>query len=154
MVHSPIASLAVALILVVSGCGGGGGVSSAPELGQAIVLARDRTDFALARITQARSRDELLDRMDDAATAIDQAARDLDGVRPPNGYERPVDDLVGSLRQLALDVQATADQIRQPGFGELLTGTRGLSFESWNNVNRALSALSRTGIEVAPLERH
>ncbi|HEU5264049.1 MAG TPA: hypothetical protein VFU34_05390, partial [Gaiellaceae bacterium] len=58
------------------------------------------------------------------------------------------------LQQLAFDVQATADQIRQPGFSDLFTGTKGLSFESWDAVNRALAALGRQGIEVVPLTRH
>jgi hypothetical protein len=129
-------------------------VASVPELEQSIVLARDRTDLALASITRAESEDELLERMDDAADTIDDAASDLDGVRVPTTYEAGVDRLVGSLHQLAFDVQATADQIREPGFGTFLAGTRGLSFESWDQVNLALSTLRRTGIEAAPLERH
>ena len=45
-------------------------------------------------------------------------------------------------------------RFREPGFGDLLTGTRGLSFESWSKVNLALAVLRKEGIEVAPLERH
>lgn len=118
------------------------------------VATRDRVDFALERITRAQSRDELLARMDEAADAIDAAADDLDGIGAPERYATEVGLLVESLRQLAFDVQATADQIRQPGFGDLLLGTKGLSFESWNKVNAALADLSRKGIQVAPLARH
>jgi hypothetical protein len=139
--------------MLASGCGEST-VASVPDLEQAIVLARDRSDFVLEAITRAQSRDELLARMDDAADTIDDAATDLEGVRAPAEYEGDADRLVESLHQLAFDVQATADQIREPGFDDLLSGTQGLSFESWVEVNRALSALGRIGIEVAPLERH
>lgn len=127
---------------------------SVQELEQSVVATRDRVDFALERITRAQSRAELLGRMDEAADTIAAAAGDLEGVGAPKGYESEVGELVGSLGQLAFDVQATADQIRQPGFGDLLTGTRGLSFESWDTVNVALAGLKKKGIEVAPLERH
>ncbi len=127
---------------------------SLEELEQSIVVTRDRADFALERITRADSEEELLARMDEAADTIDAAASYLEGVDTPEDYEREVGELVDSLRQLAFDVQATADQIRQPGSGDLLTGTRGLSFESWDKVNLALARLIGKGIEVALLERH
>ncbi len=127
---------------------------SVQELEQSIVTTRDRVDFALARITRASSKDELLERMDEAADTIDDAASDLEGVGTSKDYESKVGKLVDSLHQLAFDVQATADQIREPGFGDLLTGTSGLSFESWDKVNLALAGLIGKGIGVAPLERH
>lgn len=145
--------LFVAVAMLAAGCGEST-VASVPELEQAIVLARDRSDFVLEAITRAQSKDEFLERMDDAADTIDDAAADLEAVRAPAEYESDVDRLVKSLHQLAFDLQATADQVREPGFDDLLTGTQGLSFESWVDVNRALSALSREGIEAAPLERH
>jgi hypothetical protein len=149
--------LLVPLLVSVASLAFGCGENSMPsvqELEPSIVAARDRVDFALARITRAQSRDELLERMEEAADAIDAAASDLEGVGTPKDYESEVGKLVVSLRQLAFDVQATADQIRQPGFGDLLVGTRGLSFESWNAVNLALTGLNGKGIEVALLERH
>ncbi len=142
----------VADALLASGCGVSEG-PSVQELEQSIVATRDRVDFALARITRASSK-ELLERMDEAADTIDDAASDLEGVGTSKDYESDVGKLVDSLHQLAFDVQATADQIREPGFGDLLTGTRGLSFESWDKVNLALAGLIGKGIEVAPLERH
>jgi hypothetical protein len=137
----------------VPGCGESK-APSVPEFERSVVATRDRVDYALARITQAQSKDELLERMDDAASKIDAAAGDLDGAGSPMGYESEADGVVESLHQLAFDVQATADQIRQPGFGDLLTGTKGLSFESWDRVNLALARLKAKGIDVAPLERH
>jgi hypothetical protein len=146
-------ALVIAVAVLASGCGGGS-APTAEELGRSVVAARDRVDFALERITQAQSRDELLERMDEAAGAIDDAASDLESGGAPERLETDVGALVEAMRQLAFDVQATADQIRQPGFDDLLTGTEGLSFESWNAVNRALAVLDAQGIEVAPLARH
>ena len=57
-----------------------------------------------------------------------------------------------SLRQLSVDVQATADQVRQPGFESLLQGTRGLSFDSWDDVNKALAGLAGKGVQVSILQ--
>ena len=148
-----IVALVAAAVAVAAGCGGGS-ATTAEELGRSVVSARDRVDFALARITEAQSKDDLLERMDEAAGAIDGAASDLDDVGAPERLDADLGALVGSLRQLAFDVQATADQIRQPGFSDFLAGTKGLSFESWVAVNRALEALDAQGIEVAPLARH
>jgi hypothetical protein len=146
-------SLFLAVIVVVSGCGGDG-TPSVQELERSIMSTRDRVDLVLARITRAQSKNELLERMDEAAAAIEAAAGDLERGGASTGYESDVDKLVDSLRQLAFDVEATAGQIRQPGFGDLLTGARGLSFESWDSVNLTLAGLRRKGIDVAPLERH
>jgi hypothetical protein len=145
--------LLVSLAVLALGCGANR-VLSVQELEPSIVAARDRVDFALERVTRAESRDELLGRMDEAAGTIDAAAGDLEGAGIPKDYENEVGDLVAALRRLAFDVQATADQIRQPGFGDLLSGTKGLSFESWEEVNLALAGLNEKGIEVALLERH
>lgn len=141
----------VTLAMLALGCGESRTVG---EIEPSIVATRDRVDFALERVTRAQTRDELLARMDEAADTISASADDLEGVDIPKDYESEVGALVDALRQLAFDVQATADQIRQPGFGDLLTGTRGLSFESWDKVNIALAGLSRKGVEVARLERH
>jgi hypothetical protein len=147
------ASLLAVAALVVAGCGGTG-TASAQELEETVVLARDRVDFALAEVTRAESKDEFLERMDRASDTIGDAAGDVGDIGAPAPYEDDVELLATSLEQLAFDVQATADQVREPDFGGLLEGVRGLSFESWNSVNRALSDLARDGIEVAPLERH
>jgi hypothetical protein len=147
------AALLGAAVLAVVGCAGGG-AASAQEVEDEVVAARDRVDFVLAEVTRAQSKDEFLERMDDAAAVIDDAANDLDALEPRDQYAPGVDRLAASFAQLAFDVQATADQVREPGFGGLLEGVRGLSFESWNEANRALAALRRSGIDVGQLERH
>jgi hypothetical protein len=144
--------LLLSLTVLASACGGSG-EPSVEKFSDAVVLNRDRTDFVLARITRAQSREELLTRMDEAATVIGKAADELDETGAPSDYQPEADKLVTSLRQLSVDIQATADQARIPGFEELLTDT-GLSFNSWDDVNKALAGLAGKGIEVSILQRH
>jgi hypothetical protein len=153
MPRTIVVALVAAAAVLAAGCGGNRTLT-VEEFGRSVVLARDRVDFALARITRAQSKDDLLERMDEAAGAIDDAVSALEDVGAPKRLDTDLSALVHSLRQLAFDVQATADQIRQPDFSDFLAGTKGLSFESWNAVNRALEALDAKGIEVAPLARH
>ena len=144
--------LLLSLTVTASACGGSGG-PSVQEFSDAVVLNRDRTDFALSRITRAQSQEELLTRMDEAATVIGKAAGELDKTGAPSDYQPEADNLVKSLRQLSVDIQATADQARIPGFETLLTNT-GLSFNSWDDVNKALAGLAGKGIQVSILQRH
>jgi hypothetical protein len=149
----PLLLLLVAAAVLVSGCGGGG-VPSVEEFSEAVVLNRNRADFALTRITRADSQDELLNRMDEASAVIDKAAGALADEGAPSDYQPEADDLVKSLRQLAVDIQATAGQARIPGFENLLTGDgfQGLSFDSWDSVNKALAGLAGKGIPVSILQ--
>jgi hypothetical protein len=144
--------LLLSLSAFVSACGGGG-EPSVQEFSDAVVLNRDRADFVLARITRAQSQEELLTRMDEAAAEIDKASQELEKTGAPSDYQPEADNLVKSLRQLSVDIQATADQARVPGFETLLTNT-GLSFNSWDDVNKALAGLAGKGINVSILQRH
>jgi len=145
--------LLLALGLAASACGGGG-EPSAEEFGEAVVLNRNRVDFVLGRITRAQSVDELLTRMDEAAIVISKASDELADTGAPSDYQPEADDLVSSLKQLSVDIQATADQARVPGFENLLTDTalQGLSFDSWDQVNEALAGLAGKGIQVTILQ--
>jgi hypothetical protein len=147
-------ALVVLAVLLLVGAGCGGGDPSPEDYADAVVLNRDRVDFALARVTRARSQDELLTRMDEAALVIDKAAGELDDKGAPADFQPEADNLVTSLRQLSVDVQATADQARVPGFENLFEGTRGLSFDSWDDVNKALAGLARKGVRVPILQNH
>jgi hypothetical protein len=144
--------LLLSLAVLASACGSSGG-PSVQEFSDAVVLNRNRTDYVLARITRAQSQEELLNRMDEAATVIGKAADELDKTGAPSDYQPEADNLVKSLRQLSVDIQATADQARVPGFETLLTDT-GLSFNSWDDVNKALAGLAGKGIEVSILQPH
>jgi hypothetical protein len=151
--HRLLLVLLAALLLVAAGCGGGG-EPSPQDYADAVVLNRNRVDFVLARITHAKSKDELFTRMDEAALVIDKAAGELEDEGAPADFQPEADQLVKSLRQLSVDVQATADQARMPGFENLFEGTRGLSFDSWDDVNRALAGLAGKGIQVSILQNH
>jgi hypothetical protein len=145
--------LLLALGLVASACGGSG-EPSVEEFSDAVVLNRNRTDFVLGRITRAQSLEELFTRMDEAALTISKAADELEDTGAPSDYQPEADDLVKWLRQLSVDVQATADQARVPGFEGLITETNAISFDSWDEVNKALAGLAGKGIEVTILQRH
>jgi hypothetical protein len=147
------ARTALAFVVLAAGCGGSDPPSLA-EYESSVVSARDRVDSALAIITQAQSREELVDRMDDAAVTIDRAAEDLDETGAAEGFDDDAEQLVDALHQLSTDLEGTAAQIRQPGFEDLLLGTRGLSFESWTKTNRVLEGLRKQGVAVEPLARH
>lgn len=144
--------LLLAVGVLVSGCGGG--EPSVEEFGDAVVLNRNRTDFVLGRITRAQSIEEVLNRMDEASVTISKAADELEDTGAPSDYQPEADDLVKWLRQLSVDVQATADQARIPGFEGLLTQTNAISFDSWDQVNKALAGLAGKGIDVTILQRH
>jgi hypothetical protein len=145
--------LVVALGLIASACGGSG-EPSVEDFSDAVVLNRNRTDFVLGRITRAQSLEELFTRMDEAAATISKSADELEETGAPSDYQPEADNLVKWLRQLSVDVQATADQARIPGFEGLITQTNAISFDSWDQVNKALAGLAGKGIEVMILQRH
>jgi hypothetical protein len=152
MLRLLVVALAAAALLA-AGCGGDGG-TSVEDYEDAVVTTRERVDSSLERVTQAQSLDELVERMDQAAIAINAGADDIDETGAPEKFEDETERLVTGLRQLATDLEATGAQIREPGFTELLTGLRGLNFESWTKVNGALRTLREQGIDVQPLARH
>ena len=138
-------------VLAASACGGGG-EPSVEEYSEAVVLNRNRTDFVLGRIVRAQSIEEVLNRMDEASVVIAKAAGELEDTGAPSDFQPEADALVTSLRQLSVDVQATADQARIPGFEGLLTDTNAISFDSWDDVNKALAGLAGKGIDVSILQ--
>lgn len=148
-----ILTLALLATLVAAGCGGGG--NSTEDFQSSVVETRDTVDGALAHITDnPAGKDDLLQRMEQASTTIDAAAESLDRKEAPEEMTDEQKKLVTAYRQLAVDLSSTADQLRQPDFGGVLSGTQGLSFESWEHANAALAQLKQQGIEVDPLGRH
>ena len=73
-----IAALVAAVILG-RAIAGGNEPSSRAAYQVAVVTARDRVDFALGRLSKAKSLEELTTRMDEAAAVIDKTAGELDG---------------------------------------------------------------------------
>jgi hypothetical protein len=148
------AAVAIAVAVVGLALGGSEGTASVEDYEVAVVNARDRTDFALGRLSRAQSLDELLERMDEAAAAVDSAAEDLDDEGAPERFEDETDELVRELHALADDVQGTADQARVPGFEDFLLGAAGLDFPSWDRINAIFAELREQGVAVQPLTRH
>ena len=152
----PLLAVLVAVAAVAaSGCGGGGSsTQSLDDYAQSVVTTRNRVDFALGRITKAESKEEFINRMDEASAAIDDAASDLDDAGPAEGFEDETDELVDALDQLSVDLDALAHDLRQPEGEGLLTGAQGLNFESWDKANLVLASLIGQGIKVELIGRH
>jgi ABC-type enterochelin transport system substrate-binding protein len=152
-----LAAVAVAAAVIVTAVGLAVVADDPPskaEYQTAVASARNRTDAALQWVTKSQSSEELIARLDDAAIVIDRAADDLADAGTLDRYEETNKELVAALRELSTDLEGTAAQMQQPGFEDLLGGTRGLSFESWVKINARLADLRDEGISVPALERH
>jgi transposase len=133
---------------------GGSGTASREDYQVAVVNARDRADFALARMTRATSLDELTTRLDEAAATIDDVAGDLDDIGAPDELEATNEQLVRALRALSGEVAGTAETLGDPTFADVIPTLNSLSFPQWEVVNRTLEQLNEQGIEVEQLPRH
>lgn len=144
----------VAAVLIGRAIAGGNEPGSRADYQEAVVANRDRVDFALGRLSKAQSLEELLTRMDEATAVIDKAAQELDEMTAPADLETENTQLVSHLEALTADLQGTANQLRAPGFEDLLAGAQGLNFPSWDKVNEVLGDLQKKGIDVELLSRH
>jgi hypothetical protein len=157
ILRSLLVSLLAAAALAFSGCGGGGdSTATVAEYTASVTDARDRVDFALARITKGTKGDtaEFLTRMEEAAAVIDDAASDLEDADVAEGYADETERLTTALHQLAVDLRATAHDLGQPELGSIIPTTQGLNFDSWDQANRALAVLKADGLEIELIGRH
>ena len=76
-----VCALFAMLVLVVAACGGADAEPTDAEYARAVVTAVDRTDYALARVTRAKSMDELVKRMSEAGVVISAAGERARGAR-------------------------------------------------------------------------
>jgi hypothetical protein len=141
-----------AVCVLVAACGSSSTPTKA-EYAASVVTTRNRVDYALAQITQAKTKQQFLDQMIDSSKLIDDAAGDLDDAGAAAGFDDETKKLVAAIRQLAVDLEATSEQIQTPGY-EGLFSAKGLSFQSWVDVNAVLANLAKQGIDVEPLGRH
>ena len=146
------AALVLALAALVAGCGGTPTLSK-PDYQASVVKARDRTDYALAQITQVKTKQAFLNQMETSADLIDNAADDFAGAGSAKGFEDTTSKLTEQFRQLAADLRGTSRQIDVPDYADLLN-SEGISFQSWVNINNIFASLGKQGIVVAPLKRH
>lgn len=149
-----VCALVALLVLVVAACGGADAEPTDAEYARAVVTAVDRTDYALARATRAKSMDELARRLSEAGVVISAAGNELEEHGAPSVFSDENEKLVKALETLGNDVSSTAEQLQQPGSEGLLTGARGLSFDSWDQANLALGSLIGSGLPVKTLQRH
>jgi hypothetical protein len=145
-----VVALLAALAAGVSACGGDD--SSELEDYEAIVVdTRNRVEVAFAGISEAQSREDFSKRMEEASVAINRAVDDLREAEIAEGFEDETATLRKALRQLAADLEGTAQQLR---LTPELFNARGISFEGWTKANQVFASLSKQGIQVRPLERH
>jgi hypothetical protein len=156
IVRSLFVLLLAAAAIAISACGGGDSTATVAEYTASVRDARDRVDFALARITKGEKGNtaEFLNRMEEAAAVIDDAASDLDDADVAEGYTDETERLTTALRQLAVDLRATAHDLGQPELGSIIPTTQGLNFDSWDQANLALAALQADGLKIELIGRH
>ena len=148
------AACAALIAVVLAGCGGSSSISKA-EYEDVIGNSRDRVDYALAQITAGHgSVDVLIQRMQDAADSIDEAASDLDDAGIAKGFDDETSDLVDAFHELAAGLDGTAHDASIEGMEGLLTGAQALRFPGWNKANRVLTSLKAQGIAVEPIGSH
>ena len=154
-----IRTLALGLAAVVAACllaaCGGSSEVSKEDYAEAVVSTRDRVDFALAQITVGQGTvEDLVQRMEDAADLIDEAANDFDSAGAAQGFNDETTTLIAAFHQLAAALAGTANDASQPGMEGLLTGSNALQFPGWTKANRVLACLNEQGISVEPIGSH
>jgi hypothetical protein len=148
------AAVAVAVVGIALGGGGGHGSGSKADYQATVVNARDRVDYALARITKSQSIPELVSRIRDASQTVGGAASELDQAKVASGFESQNAKLVTTLRSFSTELGNTANTFADPALANSLANMNSLSFPQWDQVNAILVQLNSKGIDVQPLARH
>jgi hypothetical protein len=134
---------------LLAGCGGS---ASKEEFQTAVVDARDRVDAGMAQVVRAGDFEELLNRLEIAADESAKAAKDLGDADAPSSLRDHKRELQIAIRELAEEILGTVEAF--DSLGPTAPITRGLSFNSWNDVQAELADLRDEGIAVPPLGRH
>lgn len=146
----PLAIASVFVIVVLAGCGGSDATKD--DFRQDVLTARNQTDAGLAQIVNAKSIDDLLDRMRIAASEVRSASRDLEEAGAPKELKDERDALAARLLALSDEIASTVQTLES--FPDQAAATKALSFEQWNSVQAELKKLRALGVDVRPLERH
>ena len=145
-----VVALLAALAAGASACGGDDS-SELDDYEASVVDTRNRVETAFANISEAQTREDFSKRMEQASVAIERAVDDLGEAEVAEGFEDETAQLTKALRQLATDLEATAEQFR---LTPELFNTAGLNFSGWTKANQIFTSLGKQGIEVRPLEKH
>ena len=149
-----LAACAALAAVTLAACGSTQSLSK-DEYAEVVGNSRDRVDYALALITVGTgSLEVLIQRMNDAADSIDEAASDLDDAGVADGFDDETSDLVEAFHELAAGLAGTASDASQVGMEGLLTGSQALQFPGWTKANRILASLKEQGIAVEPISSH
>jgi hypothetical protein len=146
-----VAVVVVALLSIGATACGGDDSSDLQDYEASVVETRNSVDDALANISEAQSRKDFLNRMDQAAVLISRAADDLDDAEVAEGFEDETTELTAALRTLSTDLEQTAAQFRQT---PELFNSPGLAFEGWTRTNEVLRGLAKQDIAVEPIANH
>jgi hypothetical protein len=147
-----LAAIAVVVLAAVGATACGGDDSSdLQDYEASVVETRNNVDDALANISEAQSRRDFLNRMEQAAVLISRAADDLDDAEVAEGFEDETTELTAALRTLSTDLEQTAAQFRQT---PELFNSPGLAFEGWTKTNQVLRGLAKQDIAVEPIANH
>lgn len=144
--------IVAALVLPFATACGGGGDDDRDDYEEAVVETRNRVDTAFGSISEAQTRNDFTQRMDEAAVVIGRAADDLGKNDAPEEFEDETDELEAALHELSGDLEGMAAQLRETP--QLFDQSAGLSFPGWTNANRVFRTLNEQGIAVRPLGRH
>jgi hypothetical protein len=143
-------ALSTALVLAVTGCGGGGRLSKA-EYEQKLQQGGRELATALGELSSSRSKNEFKKGVDDVEKALNDVADELDGVTPPQDVEGANQRVVDGFRQLARDFEAVKaatekgpDAARQAGRA-ITTGAAS------RKANQAIQEIKRRGYDVGQL---
>ncbi len=147
--YALIGVLAVVLALAAAACSG----DDRDDFAETVRATRDDVDGSLRHLAAATTYEELLDRLREASVTIERAADVVADTDPPDQLREERDELEGSYRALSDEVGATAEALEDL-LGPENPALQGIDFRNWNRAQRALTALRREGIEVAPLERY
>lgn len=150
MLRLPFLALLLALALLVGGCGGNDATEA--QFQEDIVAARDEADAELAQIVEARSLEDLFERMRTAAVGVRRAAGMVREADTPKEFRDERDDLAARLIALSDEIVGTVETLE--AFPEQANQTKALSFTQWDAVQAELESLREQGIQVPPLERH
>jgi hypothetical protein len=151
--HRWIVAVVVLVALLAVGATACGGDDSAElqDYEASVVETRNDVDDALANISEAQSRQDFLNRMEQAAVLISRAADKLDDAEVADGFEDETTQLTAALRTLSTDLEQTAAQFRQT---PELFNSPGLAFEGWTRANEVLRGLAKQDIAVEPIANH
>jgi hypothetical protein len=145
-----VVTLVAALAAGAAACGGDDD-SELEDYEASVVDTRNRVEIAFGNIAEAQTRADFSKRMEEASVRIERAADDLGEAEVAEGFEDETDKLTKALRDLATDLEATAEQFR---LTPELFNTAGLNFEGWTKANQIFTSLSKQGIQVRPLDKH